>query len=144
MGLGPKLRTRTSSKGSTAGGGLRVQSLEVRPWVEVWGQGLGSAQLEGASAGEGLDLGPQQAPQGPRRQGKCWPHSLLILCSPKGLCLSLLIPSLWVGPSERGNPSPLPAAAQGCWSHPASTSPSCLPPPPHPTLPVTWGFLPSP
>ena len=50
-------------------------------------------QLEGASECGGSGLGPQQAPQGLSGQGKHWPCSLLILRSPEGLSLSLLIPS---------------------------------------------------
>ena len=65
--------------------GVRVRRVEVRPWVGVCVQGLGSVQLEGASEGGGLGLGPQWAPQGPSGQGEPWPCSLPILYSPKGL-----------------------------------------------------------
>ena len=116
---------------SMAGVGLRVWHVEVRLWVRVWGQGLGSARPEGISKGKGSDPASQQVPQVPRWQGKCWPHSLLILCPQDGLSCF---------PSGRGNPSPPPVALQEHWFHPASTSP----PPLLPTTsyPVAGGFLP--
>ena len=125
-GVGPRLRTCTAVKDNMAGGGLRA-------WIRVQGQGLGSAQPVVALECRGSGPRPQQAPYGPGGWGKHWLCSFLILQSPKGLSASPLLPSLWVGHSRCGNPSPPPATPQGHPSHPASISP-----PPHHVLP---GFL---
>ena len=108
-------------------------SVEVRPWVGVYGWDLGTLQQEGGSKGRGLGPGAQQAPQCLSGQGKRWPCSLPFLRQPpQGLPHRRWTPNRgWVPLSVETPPLPQPPLRGAGPIDPAFTfAPPSLPPTP--------------
>ena len=113
-----------------------------RSWLRQE-QGLGGAGPEGASEGGGSGLwDPSRLPEAWMWGGNAGCIPFWYSDPPRGLSLSPLIPSPWMGPSECGTPSSPPATPQGHQSPPTSTCPPLSLP--HHVLPGCMGVPPIP